>query len=101
MIKWLVLWTVVNMWMNPCDHGPMSGYDEYGRRWEQHVVTLEMCYDHEILHKEKYFDTYEEALAFVETGKAKSETWSTIEGQLRNWEIKKVITETVKQREVQ
>ena len=97
-VKWLVTWTVTNSWMIPCDHGPTSGYDEYGRYWESHTTTLEICWDSETLQKEKYFDSYKEAKAFVKTGK--TETWSMLGGQLQDWKITKVTEQNIEQMEV-
>jgi hypothetical protein len=91
MIKYLVIWTVINSWMVPCDHGPMSGIDEYGRRWESYVTTLEVCYDSEQHQEQREFDSYEEALAFKEKGEKSCE--DDIFGcSLSNWIIKEVGT---------
>jgi len=98
-IKWLVVWTVVNFWPIPCDFGPTSGYDEYGRRWTSNGQPSILCLDSETIKKEKYFDTYEEAEEFVEAGKAKPLSPFSLDPQLTDWEIKKITTEPIEKDE--
>jgi len=77
------------MWIVPCDHGPSSGYDEYGRLWQSQAETLELCWDSETVQKEKSFDTYEEAKAFVNKAKVTSSNMPG-DSYVKDFEIKKV-----------
>ena len=85
MVKYLVIWTVINSWIVPCDHGPDVWYDEYGRRHESQAVTLELCWDSEEIQKEREFDTLEEAQEFIEEGKKSCE--GKYDCPLKDWQL--------------
>ena len=86
MVKYIVLWAVVNSWIVPCDFGPITSYDEYGQRHDRNSMTLQVCYDSETVQMEKKFVLYEEAVIFIDGGKKRG---------IEDFRIEKVITESV------
>ena len=76
-MKWIVVWIALSWFSVPCDTGPTSYVDEYGRESMTTTVTLMNCIDHKQREMERYFDTLEEAQAFVkELERADAETWT-------------------------
>ena len=66
MIKFIVVWTVINSFMVPCASNPSSGYDEYGQYWENGVSSLEICYDTKVLEMSKEFNHHAQATYFLD-----------------------------------
>ena len=64
MIKYIVVWIVLNSFLVPCDFEPL-GPDEYGRESSVYVVPAIACYGSTETKMEKWFNSFEEAHEFM------------------------------------
>ena len=76
-MKWVVVWIALSWFSVPCDTGPSIVTDEYGRDYISQSTTCMHCMDSSERTMRRYFDTVEEAQAFVkELERADAETWT-------------------------
>ena len=67
-MNWLATWMVITWSLVACPPPPPV-YDVYRGEVQQMNLNLVACYDTEEKSMQKYFDTYEDALEFVNKGK--------------------------------
>lgn len=90
-MSWLVLWVVLTLEITGCPPAVPTP-DEYGVVSPSYVTTTLACYETSVKPMQKEFATKEEALAFIEAGKAK---YKDIPAQItgataRDWELKEI-----------
>ncbi len=89
-IIFLVTWTVVHIWSVPCPCNPAFSTDEYGiERVNPCLTQLVACFDHKEVKMERYFETKESALVFIEKGEKLAE-WTMYGDSLKDFKITKV-----------
>jgi hypothetical protein len=88
MIKWVVLWTVINYFPISCPQ-PAPVPDEYGRDgFYSSTMTLQMCYDIAYKERSKEFDSLLAAEEFIDGAKkVANERWDS---QLSGFRIQEV-----------
>lgn len=86
---WIVTWETVTTYSVPCPQ-PEIGPDEFGRMPVQTVAIALNCIAIDVEAKEKLFESFDEAKAFVLRGKAAVE--GEIFPSLRNFKIRDLVS---------
>ena len=86
-MNWLVTWMVITWSLVACPPPPPV-YDVYRGEVQQMNLNLVACYDTEEKPMQKYFDTYEDALEFVNKGKGQCGGFNTDFGYIGDCDLK-------------
>ena len=92
-MNWLVTWMVVSINLIACPDPPPT-IDPYRGEIQQMTTTLEACYDREERLMKRYFETYEDAIEFVNNGinECKQTNLSNLfmDCDLKNFQIREI-----------